>query len=37
VQGEFRNDFDLRRFPFDRQVLRLPFFNARAANDRTSM
>jgi YD repeat-containing protein len=34
VQGEFRNDFDLRRFPFDRQTLRLPFFNARAANDR---
>ena len=34
VQGEFRNDFDLRRFPFDEQTLRLPFFNARAANDR---
>lgn len=34
VQGEFRNDFDLRRYPFDRQVLALPFFNARAANDR---
>ncbi len=34
VQGEFRNDFDLHRYPFDRQVLRLPFFNARAATDR---
>jgi len=34
VQGEFRNDFDLRRYPFDRQTLALPFFNARAANDR---
>jgi ABC-type branched-subunit amino acid transport system substrate-binding protein len=34
VQGEFRNDFDLRRFPFDEQTLHLPFFNARAANDR---
>jgi len=34
VQGEFRNDFDLRRYPFDRQELALPFFNARAANDR---
>jgi branched-chain amino acid transport system substrate-binding protein len=34
VQGEFRNDFDLRRFPFDQQTLRLPFFNVRAANDR---
>lgn len=34
VQGEFRNDFDLHRFPLDRQTLRLPFFNARAAADR---
>jgi ABC-type branched-subunit amino acid transport system substrate-binding protein len=34
VQGEFRNDFDLHRFPFDRQVLSLPLFNARAAADR---
>jgi len=34
VQGEFRNDFDLHRYPFDRQELVLPFFNARAANDR---
>ena len=28
VQGEFRNDFDLHHFPFDRQRLELPFFNA---------
>jgi ABC-type branched-subunit amino acid transport system substrate-binding protein len=33
VQGEFRNDFDLHRFPFDRQTLDLSFFNARAASD----
>ena len=30
VQGEFRNDFDLHHFPFDRQALSLSFFNARA-------
>lgn len=34
VQGTFRNDFDLHQFPFDSQVLALPFFNARAAADR---
>ncbi len=34
VQGTFRNDFDLHRFPFDRQTLALPFFNSRAAADR---
>jgi branched-chain amino acid transport system substrate-binding protein len=34
VQGDFRNDFDLRRFPFDRQTLLLSFTNARAAADR---
>jgi hypothetical protein len=34
VQGEFRNDFDLHRFPFDQQTLRLSFFNARAASER---
>jgi branched-chain amino acid transport system substrate-binding protein len=34
IQGTFRNDFDLHRFPFDRQTLSIPFFNARAAADR---
>jgi branched-chain amino acid transport system substrate-binding protein len=34
VQGEFRTEFDLRRFPFDRQSLQLRFFNARASSDR---
>lgn len=34
VQGEFRNDYDLRLFPFDRQTLSLSFFNARAAMER---
>lgn len=34
VQGEFRNDYDLHNFPFDRQRLELPFFNARGASDR---
>lgn len=34
LQGEFRNDFDLHRFPFDRQTLSVPFFNVRAASDR---
>ncbi len=34
VRGEFRNDFDLSRFPFDRQTLSLTFSNARAAADR---
>jgi branched-chain amino acid transport system substrate-binding protein len=34
VQGEFRNEFDLYRFPFDRQTLDLSFFHARAAADR---
>jgi branched-chain amino acid transport system substrate-binding protein len=34
VQGEFRNDFDLHRYPFDDQELSLSFFNARAATDR---
>lgn len=34
VQGEFRNDFDLREYPFDRQQLRIPFFHATAASDR---
>ncbi len=34
VQGEFRNDYDLHAFPFDRQRLELPFYNARGASDR---
>jgi len=34
VQGEFRTDFDLRRFPFDRQTVVLRLSNARAASDR---
>jgi branched-chain amino acid transport system substrate-binding protein len=34
IQGEFRNDFDLHRFPFDRQTLSLPFSNARVGADR---
>jgi branched-chain amino acid transport system substrate-binding protein len=34
VKGEFRNDFDLRQYPFDHQLLSLSFFNARAAADR---
>ena len=34
VQGEFRNEFDLHRFPFDRQRLALPFYNASGASDR---
>ena len=34
VRGEFRNDYDLRRFPFDRQTLSLSFTHARAAADR---
>jgi ABC-type branched-subunit amino acid transport system substrate-binding protein len=34
VQGEFRNEFNLHNFPFDRQQLRLTFFNTRGASDR---
>lgn len=33
VQAEFRNNFDLHRYPFDRQTLTLRFFNARADVD----
>jgi ABC-type branched-subunit amino acid transport system substrate-binding protein len=34
IQGEFRNDFDLRRFPIDRQDLKIRYFNARESSDR---
>ncbi len=34
VQGEFRNDFDLHRFPFDVQTLSLSLFNNRASSNR---
>jgi branched-chain amino acid transport system substrate-binding protein len=34
VRGDFKNDFDLRRYPFDRQTLLLGFFHARADTDR---
>ena len=34
VQAEFRNNFDLHRYPFDRQTLTLRFVNSRAAADR---
>lgn len=34
VEGEVRNEFDLKRFPFDRQTLRLSFFNSRADANR---
>jgi branched-chain amino acid transport system substrate-binding protein len=34
VRGTFRNDFDLHRFPFDRQQVSVSLFNALAATDR---
>ena len=34
LRGEFGNEFDLHRFPYDRQTLVLRLFNARAASDR---
>jgi branched-chain amino acid transport system substrate-binding protein len=34
VRGDFKNDFDLRRYPADRQNLVIQFFNAGAASDR---
>jgi branched-chain amino acid transport system substrate-binding protein len=33
MRGDFKNDFDLRRYPLDRQTLVVRFFNARAASD----
>jgi len=35
VRGTFRNDYDLRLFPFDQQILLLSFFNNRADFQRT--
>jgi branched-chain amino acid transport system substrate-binding protein len=34
LRGEFRNEFDLHRFPFDRQTVAMRLFNTRAASDR---
>jgi len=34
MRGDFKNDFDLRRYPADVQRLAIRFFNARAASDR---
>jgi branched-chain amino acid transport system substrate-binding protein len=34
VRGDFKNDFDLHHYPFDRQRLTIRLFNARAASDR---
>jgi len=34
VRGDFKNDFDLRRYPSDLQTLDISFFNARADSDR---
>jgi ABC-type branched-subunit amino acid transport system substrate-binding protein len=34
VRGDFKNDYDLHRYPADTQRLALRFFNARAASDR---
>lgn len=34
VRGAFRSDYDLHRYPFDSQALRIRFFNGRAASDR---
>ncbi len=34
VRGNFSNEFDLHRYPADRQTLVIRFFNARAASER---
>jgi ABC-type branched-subunit amino acid transport system substrate-binding protein len=34
MRGDFKNDFDLHRYPADTQTLALRFFNTRAASDR---
>jgi len=33
VRGDFKNDFDLRHYPYDRQSLKVRLFNARSASD----
>ncbi len=33
LRGDFRNEFDLRRFPVDRQTVAVRFFNARASSE----
>jgi ABC-type branched-subunit amino acid transport system substrate-binding protein len=34
LRGDFKNEFDLRRFPMDQQQLNIRLFNAKAAADR---
>jgi len=34
MRGDFKNDFDLRLYPADKQTLIVRFFNARAASDK---
>jgi branched-chain amino acid transport system substrate-binding protein len=34
VRGDFKNDFDLHRYPIDRQALVIRMFNSRSAADR---
>ncbi len=34
LRGDFKNEFDLRRFPMDQQRLNIRLFNAKAASDR---
>ena len=34
MRGDFKNDFDLHHYPFDRQTITVRLFNARAASDR---
>ncbi len=34
MRGDFKNDFDLHRYPADNQTLAIRFFNASAASDR---
>jgi ABC-type branched-subunit amino acid transport system substrate-binding protein len=34
LRGDFKNDFDLHRYPLDRQTLTIPFFNAKGSSER---